>query len=131
MKLATKIVGVALTAVALCGVGAGTASAATPEGSHNVAATANSTDAPTTTVVAYTGAIDPYEHRRSYPTSYVPPTCRGWSTRNLSSGMNVPNGVKVDGPGTISVTILRHLRWPWRSGHRLDRQAWRPTWECP
>ena len=56
MKLATKIVGVALTATALCGVGVGTASAATPAGSHHVPAAANTTDAPTTTVVAYQGA---------------------------------------------------------------------------
>ena len=32
MKLATKIVGIALTATALCGIGVGTASAATPAG---------------------------------------------------------------------------------------------------
>ena len=57
MKLATKVVVVALTATALCGVGVGTASAATPEGSHSVSAAATTTDAPTTTVVAYQRGI--------------------------------------------------------------------------
>ena len=45
MKLATKVVGVALTATALCGVGS--AAAAAPEDSHSVSAAATTTDAPT------------------------------------------------------------------------------------
>ncbi len=104
MELATKIVGVALTAIALCGVGVDTASAAIPEVSHSVAATDNTIDAPTTTVVVYQGAIDSTD-TLDLP-DFACPSDNPWLVNTkLSPGMRVPNGVKVDGPVAISVMI--------------------------
>ena len=104
MKLATKILGVALTATALCGVGIGTASAATPAGSHRVSAAAHTTDAPTTTVVAYQGGISWLQSEDLR--YFVCPTDYPWLVNmQLSPSQKVLNGVKVDGPVSITVSI--------------------------
>ena len=99
MKLATKILGVALTATALCGVGVGvgTASAATPEGGHRVsaAAAATATDAPTTTVVAYHNDVAPGE-MASLPAFFCSPDQPYLVNKKLSPGNEVPNGVQVE-----------------------------------
>ena len=121
MKLATKIVGVALTATALCCVGVGTASAATPAGSHSVSAAANTIDAPTTTVVAYQGGIS---WMQSVDLRYFfCPSDYPWLVNvELSPGQRVPNGVKVDEPGSVSVMITDPYAGPgglvsgWTSG---------------
>ena len=121
MKLATKIVGVALTATALCGVGIGTASAATPAGSHRVSAAATTTDAPTTTVVAYRGAIG-WNQTVEVP-RFACPTDKPWLVDvDMSPSYMVPHGVAVDEPGTISVAIMEPSAGPgglasgWTSG---------------
>ena len=121
MKLATKIMGAALTATALCGVGVGTASAATPEGGHRVSPAANSTDAPTTTVVAYQGGLN-WTQTVDLP-RFACPTDQPWLVNvNMSPSQTVPNGVAVDEPGSIGVAISKPSAGPgglasgWTSG---------------
>lgn len=120
MKLATRVVGVALTATALCGVGVGTASAASPEGGHSVSAAANATDAPTTTVVAYHNVFAPGE-MESLPAFFCSPDQPYLVNEELSPGSSVPNGVQVDGSAftvmiNASVTGSGGLAIGWMSG---------------
>lgn len=94
MKLATKIVGVALIATALCGVGIGTASAAAPVGSHGASTAA---DAPTTDVMAYQRTLYPGETAGLTP-AFTCPTDHPWLVnKKLSSANTVPNGLEVNG----------------------------------
>ncbi len=122
MKLGTKIVGITLAATALCGVGIGTASAATPAvtaaGSHSsVSGTADGS----TTVVAYQASLGTLQSA-NLP-AFACPADQPWLvSTTLTRGRVVPRGVVVDEPGGIGVTILQATPGPrglasgWTSG---------------
>ncbi len=129
MKLITKIVGIALAAIALCGVGIGTASAATPgDGHRGVSITDNATDS-TTSVVAYHGYLTGLQSV-SLPAFTCPADYPWLVDQNLSPGRIVPPGVRVLEPGGIGVTIGAHTRDTdsrangWRSGSATN---WSPS----
>lgn len=121
MKLATKIVGIALTAIALCGVGIDTTSAATPGDAHSgVSITDKATDAGTSEV-AYRGYLAGMQSV-SLPAFTCPADYPWLVNQNLSPGRMVPDGVAVDEPGGIAVSIGDPTRDThsrangWRSG---------------
>jgi hypothetical protein len=129
MKLATKIVAIALAAIALCGVGIGTASAATPvDGLRGVSITNNATDS-TTSVVAYHSYLTGLQSV-SLPAFTCPGDYPWLIDQNLSPGRIVPPGVRVDEPGGIGVTIGNPSRDNdsrvngWRSGSATN---WSPS----
>lgn len=111
MNFAIKIVGAALTAAALFGMGIGTASAATADGNHNAAAADHTADTSTTTVVAYQGAVSTWQ-TKSLP-SFACPIDTPWLVNmDLSPSRIVPHGVAVDEPGGIGVTIAKPTAGP-------------------
>ena len=120
MKLRTKIVGMTLAATALCGVGTGTASAATPtvEASHS--SVSSKADGPVT-VVAYQASLNTVQSV-TLP-AFACPASQPWLVdMGLSQNRVVPRGVAVAEPGGIGVTILQAAPGPgglasgWRSG---------------
>ena len=121
MKLATRIVGVALSATALCGVSIGSASAATPGDSRGSVSIANNAAEPLTTVVAYSAYLNTTQSV-SLPAFACPPEHPWLLNPNLSPGRIVPRGVAINEPGGIGVTIFDAARDPerravgWRSG---------------
>ena len=103
MKLGTKIVCIAVAATALCGVGIGTASAATP----TVAArhsSVSSKDVPATTVVAYQATLDMLQSV-SLPRFACPADQPYLLNRTFDKTRVVPKGVDVEESGGIGVTI--------------------------
>ena len=122
MKLGTKIVGITLAATALCGVGIGTASAATPAVTAPLSHSSVSGKADgSTTVVAYQASLGTLQSA-NLP-AFACPSDQPWLVNmNLSQNRVVPRGVAVDEPGGIGVTILRATPGPggrangWTSG---------------
>ncbi len=105
MKLAVKIVGMALTATALCGLGIGAASGATAGDSHSSVSTVNQDTDSVTSVVAYQGYMNSLESV-TLP-AFACPADHPWLlNQDLSRGRLVPRGVVVDEPGGIGVSIF-------------------------
>lgn len=120
MKLGTKIVGITVAATALCGIGMSTASAATPVVAAKHGSVSTKAGSPTT-IVAYQATLDTWQSV-TLPT-FACPADQPWLVNlQLSRGRVVPNGVSVDEPGGIGVTILGAAPGPgglasgWRSG---------------
>ncbi|HEY5980064.1 MAG TPA: hypothetical protein VIT41_10560 [Microlunatus sp.] len=120
MKLGTKIVGITVAATALCGVGIGTASAATPTVAAHHSSVSGKTDGPTR-VVAYQASLDMWQSV-TLP-AFACPADQPWLVNTeLVHNRVVPNGVIVDEPGGVGVTILEAAPGPdglasgWRSG---------------
>ena len=103
MTLGTKIVSIAVAATALCGVGLGTASAATPTAATQHAK-GSSQDVPATTFVAYQATLNSLQSV-SLP-AFSCPTDQPYLVNNAYGNRGVPNGVIVDEPGGVGVTIF-------------------------
>ena len=109
-EVRTKIVGMTLAATALCGVGTGTASAATPtvEASHS--SVFSKADGPVT-VVAYQASLNTVQSV-TVP-AFACPASQPWLVdMGLSQNRVVPRGVAVAEPGGIGVTILQAAPGP-------------------
>jgi hypothetical protein len=132
MKLAVKIVGLALTATALCGLGIGAASGATAGGSQRSVASVNEATDSVTSVVAHTRYMNSLESV-TLP-AFACPADHPWLlNQDLSRGRLVPRGVVVDEPGGIGVSIFdaagdAHGRAiGWRSGSATNWGFFRQT----
>lgn len=109
-----------LAATALCGVGIGTASAATPTGAATHSSVSGKADGPIT-VVAYQASLNTWESV-TLP-AFSCPADQPWLVNmELSHDRVVPRGVSVAEPGGIGVTILKAAPGPgglangWQSG---------------
>lgn len=103
MKLSTKIVSIAVAATALCGVGLGTASAVTPAAATQHASV-SSKDVPATKYVAYQATLDSLQSV-SLPAFSCPVDQPYLVNKTFDDTRGVPNGVVVDEPGGVGVTI--------------------------